>query len=256
MPPDKPVEVRAVVSYDELTIRDAKADSNRSHTIQESIKKATWYAVAAAAIYALITLFMWVEMRKTTKAAQDQLALLRDADRPWIAVDVSINSQLTYDSNGVHVVFDIMPKNIGRSPAQNMSIQVGLKPSTMGDDLDGIVKRSCNDMAIEGKVWPLRYVLFPSDRFIQPTILGMSVEEIDSYFRGKLPPGTGPTDLIPIALVGCVDYTYESSPRHHQTGIALDVLMKDGRLVLKSQTPLAPGAISLRLHPLGGHFAN
>jgi len=198
--------------------------------------------------------------QKQANAATREASVLQKqfeaADRPWIAVDVSINSPLTYDSNGVHVGFDIIPKNIGRSPAQNMSIQVMLKPSLMGDNLDGIVKRICNDIAIQGTRWPLRYVLFPGDHYIQPTVLNMSVDDINSYFQGKLPPETGPTDLIPIALVGCVGYTYESSPRHHKTGIALDVLMKDGRLVLRSQTPLAPDSVSLRLHPFGGHFAN
>ena len=178
------------------------------------------------------------------------------ADRPWIAVDVSINSPLTYDKNGAHIGFDISPKNIGRSTAQNIAVQVGLKTSTMGDDLSKIVKRICNGIAAQHGRWPLRYVLFPGDRFIQPTILGESSDEIDSYFRGQLPLEAGPVDLIPITLVGCIDYTYESSPRHHQTGIAIDVLMKDGRLILKSLTPLAPESLTLRLHPFGGHFAN
>ena len=100
-PPDKPMEVRAVVSYDELTIRNSKADSDRSHATQESIKKATWAAFFAVAIYALVTLGMWCEMRKTTKAAQDQLSLMRDADRPWIDVDIFMTSPLTYDGKGV-----------------------------------------------------------------------------------------------------------------------------------------------------------
>lgn len=256
MPLDKPIEVHAVVSYDENTVADAKAQAKSEHTTQESTKKATWAAFFAVLAYALITSLQWYEMRKTTKATQDQLALLRDADRPWVPIDVSISSPLTYDKNGVHVGFDIIPRNIGRSTAQNVAIQVMLKPSTMGDDLGEVVKRICHDIASEGERWPLRYVLFPGDHYIQSMELGVSVEEINSYFQGKLPPGTGPVDLIPIALVGCVDYTYESSPRHHQTGIAIDVLMKDGRVVLKSQTPLAPESLSLRLHPVGGHFAN
>jgi hypothetical protein len=255
LPSDKPVEVRAVVSYDRDTIAEAKAQAKSEGDTQKSIKKAAWATFAAVAIYAFITLCMWVEMRRSTTALQGQLNLMRDADRPWIAVDVSINSQLTYDKNGVHVGFNIIPKNIGRSTAQ-VAIQAILKPSTMGDDLGEVVKRVCHDIASDGGRWPLRYVLFPGDHYIQPTELGLSAEEIDSYFRGELPAGTAPPDLIPITLVGCADYTYESSPRHHQTGIAIDVLMKDGRLVLKSLTPLAPDSLILRQHPFGGHFAN
>jgi len=183
-----------------------------------------------------------------------QLSLMRDADRPWIRVDVSINSPLTYENKGVHVGFDIIPRNVGRSPAQIVWISPKLTPAFMGDDLSEIQKRICENSRPphEGI---LSYLLFAGDHYVQPTVLEVSDEDIKAHW-GKLPLGVGPPDPIPLRLVGCVDYTYEPSPRHHQTGFAVDVLMKDGGLVLKSMTPLTPQDLILREHSFGGHFAN
>jgi hypothetical protein len=191
----------------------------------------------------------------------NEVAIMRkqfeNADRPWIDVDVSISSPLIYDSGEVRVEFTFVPKNIGRSPAQNISIDPRLKPILMGDDLREIQRHLCENSAANDKNATLKYTLFPGDRYIQRMEIGMSIEDVNSRFsRTEFERSLGPLDPIPIGLVGCVDYTYESSPRHHQTGFALDVLMKDGRLPLKSMTPLAPESLMLRLHPVGGHFAN
>jgi hypothetical protein len=249
------MEVRAIVSYDEKTVADAKAQAKSEHATQESIKKATWAAFVAVSIYALITLGMWYEMRKTTQAAQTQLSLMRDADRPWIDVDIFITSPLTYDGKAVRMEFTIVPTDIGRSPAQNISINPKLTPEFMGDDLREIQKRLCDSAATKNGMASLQYVLFPGHHYSQPVGLDMSAEDINSHW-GKQPPGFGSPDPIPIALVGCLDYTYESSDRHHQTAFAVDVLMKDGRLPLKSLMPLAPNSLILRSHPTSGHYPN
>jgi hypothetical protein len=215
---------------------------------REKSKAADWAMVGLTVLIAAAA--FW-----TAFIFEDQLSLMRDADRPWIEVDVSINSPLTYDSTGMHAAFAFVPKNIGPSPAQNISIAPTLTPAFMGDDLRQIQKRICENRAAQGEDATLRYMLFPGDHYTQVIGMGMSAEDVNSRWN-KFELSSGPIDIIPIALVGCVDYTYELSPRHHQTGFALDVLMKDGRLVLKSQAPLAPESLILRSHPSGGHFAN
>ncbi len=209
-----------VVRYDDKTARDTQSENDRQFRNQSSMK--------------------W--------------DLLRDADRPWIAVDVSITSPLTYDGRGVSMEFNIIPKNVGRSPAQNIWLSPKLVPAFMGDDVSKTQKLIC-----ENAQPPLTglqsYVLFAGDHYVQPEGLGLSAEEINAHW-GKLPPGMHPPDGIPLVPIGCVDYTYTSSPRHHQTGFALDVLMKSGLLVQKSQTPVAPEMLLLRDHSFGGHFAN
>jgi len=246
--------VNAVVAFDDKTIRDTQTENHRQYRTQNSIRRAAWCAFFAATIYAFIAAYQANEMRKTALASQGQLALMRDADRPWVTMDVSISSPLTYDSSGVRVNFNFTPSNIGHSPAQNIWIDPRLTPAFMGDDLTEVQKGICEKAQPPHKGL-LSYLLFPGQHYTQPIGLGMSVADINSHW-GKLPPSIEQPDPIPIALVGCVDYTYESSPRHHQTGFALDVLMRDGRLPLKSKTPLAPQDLILREHSFGGHFAN
>jgi hypothetical protein len=124
----------------------------------------------------------------------------------------------------------------------------------MGEDLREKQKNICANRARSDDV-SLRYMLFPDGHYDQRIGLQLSAGELDSQWS-KFELGQGPIDLVPLTLVGCVDYTYQSSPRHHQTGFALDVRMKDGSSILKSKTPLPVESIILIEHPEGGHFAN
>jgi hypothetical protein len=109
LPSDKPIEVCAVVSYDKDTIAQVKADNERNHTTQESIKKATWAAVVAASIYALISLLMWHQMVKQTKMSHTQLIV---SQRPWVGIYQPI-IKLTQD----RWFIDFQLKNFGNSPS-------------------------------------------------------------------------------------------------------------------------------------------
>jgi|SRR5579864_909620 len=71
-------EVRAALSFDDETVRIAKAESQQEQGIQNSIKKATWAAVLAASVYAGIAAWQLCEMRKATIAATTQTKLLSD----------------------------------------------------------------------------------------------------------------------------------------------------------------------------------
>ncbi|MBZ5679748.1 MAG: hypothetical protein LAO24_06560 [Acidobacteriia bacterium] len=205
----------------------------------------------AVAWYACITRSEWKEMRTQTETAQKQFEA---ADRPWVAVDIALAAPLTYnESNGLSAVFYFLPKNIGRSPAQNIWVDPLLVPAFMGDDVSEAEKRACDKAVKHDEL--LRYFLIPGQSYRQQIGLGMSNAEVNSHWN-KFELSRGPIDLIPIVLVGCVDYTYEASTRHHQTGFAYDVLTKDGLVIAKSKTPLPPDSISFRAHPTGRFFAN
>ncbi len=185
-------------------------------------------------------------------AAETAAAQLEMTDRPWVTIDVLITGPLTYSDEGVQMNFSFVPKNIGHSPAQDVLISPQLIPVSMGDDVRVKQNQICK---VANQTGFPKYTLFPDEPFTQPFGLGMSAESIAARW-GKLPPNMGLPDPIPIALVGCVDYTYGTSRRHHQTGFALDVDLKDGRLPLRSLAPIPPRSLILRQHPNGGHFAN
>src|SRR5579864_2872755 len=69
----QPLEVRAVVSYDQKTVTNTASQDNRSHATQESIKNATWAAFYAVSAYAVITTFMWCAMIQQNKIASAAL---------------------------------------------------------------------------------------------------------------------------------------------------------------------------------------
>jgi hypothetical protein len=70
MPINEPVKVDAVVSFDDKTVADTKTENDRTYTTQEGIRKATWTAVVAASIYALISAYQGCQMRKATVATE------------------------------------------------------------------------------------------------------------------------------------------------------------------------------------------
>ncbi|MFZ3262825.1 MAG: hypothetical protein WA172_02395 [Terriglobales bacterium] len=189
-----------------------------------------------------------------TSAANTAAKQLELTARPWVDLDISITTPVTYDRDGLHISFTFIPKNIGPSPAQNVSIAPKLIPGSMGTDVHEIQKRICDNRAVASDE-PLRYALFPNRSYEQKITMQITDAEINSQWS-KFELSQGPNDLLPVLLVGCVDYTYDSSPRHHQTGFAFDVLMKDGRILLKSKMPLQPNSVGLMEHSFGGHFAN
>jgi hypothetical protein len=70
MPVNEPTEVRAVVSFDNKTVRDAETEHEEDRRIQRSIKNAAWCAFVAASIYALIAAYQGCEMRRATVATE------------------------------------------------------------------------------------------------------------------------------------------------------------------------------------------
>lgn len=131
LPPDKPIEVRAVVSFDEKTVADATTQSNRTHTTQESIKKATWYAFFAVAIYALISLAMWCQMIRQNRIASAALIQAekqwKAQHRPWLglednAISISPTLEFAWSPALAYPTIYVGPvnyviKNVGAAPA-------------------------------------------------------------------------------------------------------------------------------------------
>jgi hypothetical protein len=187
-------------------------------------------------------------------AADTAAAQLEMTDRPWVTIDVVITGPLTYsDKEGVFMSFLFIPKNIGRSPAQNVLISPMLIPAFPFDDIRKEQNGICKNVGESGFS---TYVLFPNEPFSESFRIEESPESIVKRW-GKQPQGWGLPDPMPVTLVGCVDYTYETSRVHHQTGFALDVAMKTtGGMPLRSLTPITPNSLVLRQHPSEGHFAN
>jgi hypothetical protein len=129
LPPDKPMEVRAVVSYDESTVRDAKADSKRSHDTQQSIKKATWAGFVAVFLYAIVTAFMWramIEQNKIATIALNQSTQsFRLDERAWVEIEPIKPVLVAPADSKFSATFtcDIYPKNVGKTVAKDIVVK-------------------------------------------------------------------------------------------------------------------------------------
>jgi hypothetical protein len=100
-------------------------------------------AFASAAIYACITYRMWREMQTQTQTqtAREQLEM---AERPWITVEnirIPSDEPLIVWKSTVMTVITFDVKNIGHSPATNVTAHVLLMPP--GGAVGEIVKSLC-----------------------------------------------------------------------------------------------------------------
>jgi len=140
-----PLEVTAVVSYDEKTATDSAARDERSHATQNSIKNATWAAFYSVTIYAVVTTCMWIAMREQNKIANIALQQSRVDERAWIEIDPIKPELLTPADKTFSATFicNITPKNVGKTVARDIEARASDITSTDGwDENAGVVSRS------------------------------------------------------------------------------------------------------------------
>ena len=215
LPPDQPIEVRAVVSYDELTVRDAKTDSDRSHATQKSIRKATWYAFFAVAFHGVITLCMWIQMIKQNKLASESIKQnerqWKAQNRPWIGLsgNVEFTKQPEFQvftataakSTAIDLDIVIKTKNYGISPAFKAAsrtevLLTGNAVTIPQDQMKGACSLADQDGESEGSV------IFPSGEIVSSfgTTTGQPIEL---------------TKIRRVWIAGCIAYQDGANTIHH-----------------------------------------
>jgi hypothetical protein len=164
LPPDKPVETRAVISFDKDTVAKMEADSGRNHATQESIKKATWAGFAAVSVYALITLLMWRQMIRQAEISQKQIVI---SQRPWLGI-----YKPTIKQTPNRWFIDFQLKNFGNSPSLHSTAGTNpVYPPFEAADMSKLIESACKS-ADEMSAAPVEaerhgYTVFPaeSDRY-------------------------------------------------------------------------------------------
>ena len=212
MPPEKPVEVRAVVSYDQLTIRNAQTENDRNHATQESIKKATWFAFVAVSIYALITLAMWFQMIKQNRIARDALSQSekqwKSQQVPWLglqnnAISISPTPKFSWSRvpslpPSIWLAGDYSIKNFGNAPAFREWELIHVMQNTDGHKPTDFIEFLC----------PMRVVMEkrPSETDSDSgQILFPGAEKYSPWSTAISPHPTG-THIESVWIVLCVSY--------------------------------------------------
>jgi len=171
----------------------------------------------------------------TAQAAKQSADVARDTliatNRPWVFVDISINSDLTYDNNGdarVLVLFKL--KNVGKSPAANVQILPEFAV-VFGDARPFQKLISDRERARPAGLGSLGITLFPGEEATLQHSLPISRGTIEAFNKKQAADfklDKVGTSFLP-TLVGCVDYKFTFAEGHHQTGFILDLRKRDAQ---------------------------
>jgi hypothetical protein len=173
---------------------------------------------------------------------------LEAADRPWVSITIYPSSALAYDGSTIRGQFLFIPKNVGRSPAQNVWINPRMVPFDFGQANEAlqVEKEMCKQSELRIGRLP-GYTLFAGDQFAQKIGLDLGSAALMAQFDKWKWPHDVP--FLPVGIVGCIDYTFESSQRDHHTGFGFYITTKEGGGLLKKALPLQPDAIVMQTFP-------
>lgn len=144
--------------------------------------------------------------RAAAKAAENAVTLARDTfaieTRAWVSPCFTIRWSQVKDNNGeLGIVFSpvCLAKNYGASPATNVSLHTiftkGILLNTDNDDFCDKARSWANG------VNPTAEVIFPQEsKILSGNYLYLSYKEIEDYKHSNS------SDLVPLALSGCINY--------------------------------------------------
>jgi hypothetical protein len=173
-------------------------------------------------IYAVFAGLQW-------KTMQSQFTI---TDRPWLKVDLEIVDPIKFimpEKTIIRTSVRITIKNIGHSVATNIrnDCQIYIPQLfSKGYRFNEInFQKELFNKLITKRMHPLDegHCIFPEDKTIFTKNLDylikendfINIEGFEAIEGHKFPPGY----LNPILVICCVDYQFDTSPDHHQTGI-------------------------------------
>jgi hypothetical protein len=178
--------------------------------------------------------------RIAAQAAKDSADIAKAAflssDRPWLKiVDASVSGPLTFDptTREGRIEFKLAIKNVGRSPAVNVSMaseavaSITTLPNMQPDPMNLEVCKRLREPLFK---WPLGSIVFPDDTIIRGMSIPIPANEIATYKSLLIEKGIkDPKMLVSISplILGCVDYQLPVDGSHHQTGFAYHVNRRD-----------------------------
>jgi hypothetical protein len=237
---------------------------------KRNIEVGTLIATLLLALFAFVQSFVTglqiKPLRNTADTARKELEL---SERPWVSLqDFSIESPLTFDSNGARVTIGWVLKNTGRSPAirgfwqSDFFLQFGEVPSPVKKRDD-----ACKVAAYRSTVVTdsrITETWFPGDETKRTLVVGFEPNDIAKAL--EIPKQMFPNsehmkefDSIYPDFVVCVAYRAAFTDVQYRTGYILEL----GRTNPKTPyiLPMKSGEIpatelKLFIHPFYGIYAD
>lgn len=191
----------------------------------------------------------------TASVAEHQLEL---SERPWVTADAGIVSPFTFDIHGAHITLQFILKNTGHSPAVGIWIETTFFILGQGHANPITEQKKVCDLIQQRSPDPrsIGYTLFPGDQIIEKITFNLNAAEIQKFEKDFHAPFIAPT------VAGCVDYKFEFSRGHHQTGFIYDVsriVPANPLIFLGINTKhgnIPPAELRLIRNFIGGGYAN
>jgi len=211
--------IRAVISFDDQTVRTTQAEARLQHGTQESIKNATWAAVVAAAIYALISLLIWGQMIKQSNIASTALRQSTESfridERAWIEIE-PIQGTLFYprtEKIGAAFQYPIYIRNVGKTVARDIQLRGSRQGSqssiTMGDSMEALNFEQ--EKLLLGKVPTATDIPINNP---EPKVLAPNTSSaVPVVFNGQEPQIFPKVEWVSY-LIGRIDYTDAFGIKH------------------------------------------
>lgn len=162
-----------------------------------------------------IAAFTFLLMRSTSKQWSVANRNLVASHRPWLKVDIIGGELHYYDGPGLVLTLKLEVKNIGKSPAKRVRIELG-KPIESDTRVEQRVY--CNEVRANKK--EKGAFLFPDDSITEPVMTTIMLgEEV-----ARLEPPR------PVSGIYVVAYDSDISETTHITSFAVSVTLRNGSL--------------------------
>lgn len=231
--PSRAEPTKAVISFDEPTKTDSKAEHNRQYAVQNSIRWAAWFAFLAAFLYAGIAAFQWCEMRRATAAATQATRIasqqLEFSERPWVYGAVSLSGPLTFDQGGAEIPLHISLRNSGNSPALQTSIGILVAIDYKDSRVDAFREESCKTATFLSP--SLGIALFPKTGAEAGRTVPITYGDIRNGISewDKIYPKSPLTEIIAPELFVCISYHAGFTKKLYSTSYTMDLNRLDAQ---------------------------